>query len=36
MEKRNIGEDFTVSSVGMGCIGLSHAYGAPGDNKKIC
>lgn len=28
MEKRNLGKDFTVSAVGMGCMGLSHAYGA--------
>lgn len=27
MEKRNLGKDFTVSAVGMGCMGLSHAYG---------
>lgn len=34
MEKRNLGKDFTVSAVGMGCMGLSHAYGAPTEKNE--
>lgn len=26
--------DFTISAVGMGCMGLSHAYGSPVDKKE--
>ena len=29
METRTLGRDFTVSAVGLGCMGFSHAYGAP-------
>ena len=29
MEKRILGRDLTVSAVGLGCMGFSHAYGAP-------
>lgn len=29
MEKRVLGNDLTVSAVGLGCMGFSHAYGAP-------
>lgn len=29
MEKRILGADLAVSAVGLGCMGFSHAYGAP-------
>lgn len=29
MEQRIIGRDFKVSALGLGCMGFSHAYGAP-------
>lgn len=35
MEKRILGQDLTVSSVGLGCMGMSHAYGAPADKKEM-
>lgn len=33
MEKRILGADLTVSAAGLGCMGFSHAYGAPTDRK---
>lgn len=35
MEKRILGQNLTVSSVGLGCMGMSHAYGAPADKKEM-
>ena len=29
METRTLGGGLTVSAVGLGCMGFSHAYGAP-------
>lgn len=33
MKKRILGADLKVSAVGFGCMGFSHAYGAPTDKK---
>ena len=34
MNYRKLG-NLTVSSVGLGCMGMSHAYGAPADKKEM-
>ncbi len=34
METRRLGQALTVSSVGLGCMGFSHAYGAPTEEKE--
>ena len=36
MEYRTLGlSGLRISAVGLGCMGMSHAYGAPADKCKI-
>ena len=34
-KKRVLGKVLTVSSLGFGCMGMTHAYGAPSDTKEM-
>ena len=34
MNKRTLGKDLVVSSVGLGCMGFSHAFGAPTERNE--
>ena len=34
MDKRILGKELEVSAVGLGCMGFSHAYGAPTDRDE--
>lgn len=35
MKYRTLGRDLTVSSVSLGCMGMTHAFGAPSDTKEM-
>ena len=34
MHMRTLGSDWTVSAIGLGCMGFSHAYGAPTERDE--
>lgn len=34
MKQRISGSDLNVSALGLGCMGFSHAYGAPTDRSE--
>jgi aryl-alcohol dehydrogenase-like predicted oxidoreductase len=35
MKARKLGPHLTVSTVGLGCMGMSHAYGGQGEQESI-
>ena len=35
MKYRTLGKDLQVSAVSLGCMGMTHAYGAPSDEKEM-
>ena len=35
MRKKILGTDLKVSTIGLGCMGMNHAYGAPADKTEM-
>lgn len=35
MQIRTLGNDLKVFAIGLGCMGMSHAYGKPADKKEM-